>query len=145
MPNYQNGKIYKLVNNIDDEIYVGSTTQKLCSRFAEHKNDFKRTPEVKLYQHARTIGDMNNFKIILVQSYPCSNVEELKAKEQEWKDLLNPSLNMINPTQQAKTKEKYECKSCGRSVQNKPSKIHRHLLTHVKQSSPLNPAFSKHS
>jgi hypothetical protein len=37
MPDYENGKIYKLVNEVDDEIYIGSTTVRLCNRKSKHK------------------------------------------------------------------------------------------------------------
>ena len=37
MPNYQNGKIYCIRSHQTDNIYIGSTTQKLCVRMAEHK------------------------------------------------------------------------------------------------------------
>ena len=44
MPDYQNGKIYKITGTTDDGeelIYIGSTTQKLCLRFGGHKRDMK--------------------------------------------------------------------------------------------------------
>ena len=34
---YKNGKIYCIRNNIDDNIYVGSTTQPLSKRMALHR------------------------------------------------------------------------------------------------------------
>ena len=34
---YKNGKIYCIRNNIDDDLYVGSTTQPLCKRMAKHR------------------------------------------------------------------------------------------------------------
>ena len=37
MCDYENGKIYKIVNDVDDDIYIGSTTQPLCKRFGDHK------------------------------------------------------------------------------------------------------------
>ena len=38
MPNYQNGKIYKLVSNISNDIYIGSTVNKLSHRLNKHKS-----------------------------------------------------------------------------------------------------------
>ena len=35
---YQESKIYKIYNTINDDIYVGSTTQKLCERMGDHRN-----------------------------------------------------------------------------------------------------------
>ena len=40
MPNYQNSKIYKLICNETTDIYIGSTTEKLCVRFNKHKYDW---------------------------------------------------------------------------------------------------------
>ena len=62
MVNYQNGKIYKLVNNVNDKIYIGSTTQKLCNRKNTHKNDSKRS-ESKLYNFVNEIG-FENIEIV---------------------------------------------------------------------------------
>ena len=41
MPDYQNGKIYKILNNIDGDIYVGSTINALSHRMAQHRCDMK--------------------------------------------------------------------------------------------------------
>ena len=35
--NYQEVKIYKTYNTVNDDIYVGSTTQKLCERISGHR------------------------------------------------------------------------------------------------------------
>ena len=35
---YENGKIYCIRNWVDDDIYVGSTTQALSKRFQKHKD-----------------------------------------------------------------------------------------------------------
>ena len=39
MPNYQNGKIYKITSG--DLIYIGSTTQSLAKRWGDHNKDLK--------------------------------------------------------------------------------------------------------
>ena len=36
---YNNGKIYQILNNINDEVYVGSTIQPLCKRLYKHKSN----------------------------------------------------------------------------------------------------------
>ena len=56
MPNYQNGKIYKLVNDLDDQIYIGSTTQSLAVRKGGHKRDSRRHPNRKVYSYLNSIG-----------------------------------------------------------------------------------------
>ena len=37
----QKRKIYKILNTIDDNVYVGSTTEPLCKRMWKHKWDVK--------------------------------------------------------------------------------------------------------
>lgn len=95
MPNYSNGKIYKLVNNVNNLIYIGSTINKLRVRFAGHKVPSKiNNRKSKLYELMREIGKYN-FKIILIENFSCNSKEELNSREQYWIDKLNPELNML--------------------------------------------------
>ena len=76
MVNYQNGKIYKIINENNETIYIGSTVEKyLSTRYAKHKH---KAP---------------NHKIILIENYACNCKEELRKKEQqiieEHNDLIN--------------------------------------------------------
>ena len=77
---YNNGKIYQLLNNVNDEVYIGSTTQPLCKRLYCHKSHSKEYGTSKLYQSMRTIGK-DNFYIELIELYPCNSKEELSARE----------------------------------------------------------------
>ena len=93
MPNYQEGKIYKIYNTINDEIYVGSTTQKLCERMREHRNRHRNElPNTSVYKAFREHG-VDNFFIELIEKCPCNDIEELRRKEGEYMKLLKPSLN----------------------------------------------------
>ena len=53
MPNYSNGKIYKIYNTITDDIYIGATTQLLCERMREHRRASKdiKKQNCTLYTH----------------------------------------------------------------------------------------------
>ena len=43
MVNYQNGKIYKLKCHTTNQIYIGSTTERLlCQRLRYHVKDYNR-------------------------------------------------------------------------------------------------------
>ena len=86
MPNYKNGIIYKIVNNIDDMIYIGSTTTKLCYRMAVHRCNMRYNNNATLYQHMRKLG-VNNFKIVLVEYYPCNSKDQLLRRERHIFDL----------------------------------------------------------
>ena len=50
MPDYQQGKIYKIVCNTTGLLYIGSTTQKfLSSRLSGHMRNYKKTFEWKIF------------------------------------------------------------------------------------------------
>ena len=83
MSKYENGKIYKILNNIDDEVYVGSTTQPLSKRIYQHRLASKHCPQYKLYTHMNNLG-VDGFYIEFIESYSCKSKEELCAKEGEW-------------------------------------------------------------
>jgi hypothetical protein len=95
MNKYQNGKIYKIVNDVNNEIYVGSTVQKyLCSRMNTHRMD-GRESMYKLYVLMRDLG-MEHFKIVLIENFPCLDRDTLLAREDYWMNNLNASLNINN-------------------------------------------------
>jgi len=84
MVNYKNGKIYKIVSDNTDKIYIGSTTQKyLSTRLSTHVSHFKdanRKQSEKCLSHK--ILEAGNYRIILIESYPCESKDELRAREQ---------------------------------------------------------------
>ena len=80
MPDYSKGKIYKILNNVDNEIYVGSTCELLSQRMAKHRDARKSKPQCKLYKHMNELG-VENFYIELIENYPCNDVYELRARE----------------------------------------------------------------
>ena len=95
MVNYQEGKIYKIVSNTDDDIcYVGSTTKKFLSqRMAEHRNSYKRWKNGKgdlvyLYKLFECYG-IENYRIELLEIFPCNTKDELSKKEGQYITALN--------------------------------------------------------
>ena len=60
---YSKAKIYKIYNDIDNEIYVGSTCTSLSMRMVKHRCSAKqsRTQHYKLYQKMNEIGIDNFF------------------------------------------------------------------------------------
>ena len=77
MVNYLNGKIYRLVCNDTGKQYIGSTTSQLSTRLCQHK---------KLLKDGRSgtskeILENNNYKIILLEDYPCDRKEQLLMRE----------------------------------------------------------------
>ncbi len=88
---YQRGKIYKIVSDQTDKIYIGSTTLKyLCARMNQHRMDFKKKEQNKINGHYCSSSEILKFgdaKIILIETYPCNSKDELHAKEQYYIDL----------------------------------------------------------
>ena len=79
---YDKAKIYQLVNDITDDIYIGSTCQPLSKRMAEHRISMRssRDHHIKLYQKMIEIG-VEHFRIELIKECPCENIEQLRAIE----------------------------------------------------------------
>ena len=81
---YQNSKVYCINNDVDDEVYVGSTTQPLSKRMVKHRCDVKTRPnKMKVTQHMASLG-IENFYIELLEECPCDNIDQLMKKEGEW-------------------------------------------------------------
>ena len=86
MPNYNNGKIYKIVNSIDAMVYIGSMTTKLCYRMAVHRCNMNNNNNATLYKHMRKLG-VDNFKIVLFEYCSCNSKDELLRRERYIFDL----------------------------------------------------------
>lgn len=104
MPNYEQGKIYRLVNNTTDNCYYGSTCIELRKRKYQHKSKYltylkdqkKFLTSFKIFE-----PDIYNVDIILVEQYPCSNKQELHARER-WYIENHDCVNKVIPTRTLK-------------------------------------------
>jgi hypothetical protein len=90
MPDYQNGKIYKLWSPQGNEIYIGSTTQPLYKRLYSHKSHHK---DYNTCSSKYLFENYDNVKIELIQEYPCNNKMELAKKEGQFIRENNECLN----------------------------------------------------
>ncbi len=76
---YSNGKIYTIRNRLDNEmIYVGSTIDRLCNRFAKHKYESKRNPNIYFYSF---VSNWDDWYIELYENIKCENKEQLLKRE----------------------------------------------------------------
>lgn len=82
MPNYLNGKIYKIISENTEKIYIGSTVKKLSCRFSDHK----RNPLHKISCASNIIIECGEARIELIEEYPCESKKDLLLREQYWMD-----------------------------------------------------------
>ena len=76
MPDYEKGKIYKLWTPQGNEIYIGSTTQSLAVRKAEHKRHQDSCSRILFQKY-------DDVRIELIEEFPCKNKMELDRREGE--------------------------------------------------------------
>jgi hypothetical protein len=84
MVNYQLRKIYKIVDNTNGNIYIGSTCEPtLARRLSQHCGEYRfyLNKEIKKNVTSFQIIKNNNYNIILLETYPCNSKDELHAKE----------------------------------------------------------------
>ena len=106
MPNYANTKIYKVINLQDEsKIYVGSTCNRLSQRMSLHRQQAKDQTD-KLHADMREIG-FEQFKIILIELFPCNSKDEKTAREQHWIDLLHSYYNTNRAYRTDEQKKQY--------------------------------------
>lgn len=85
MVNYKNGKIYKIVSDQTDKIYIGSTTDSLSRRIAKHQCDYKKYLNGnRHYISSFDILKYDDAKIYLIEDYPCERKEQLLRREGEY-------------------------------------------------------------
>jgi hypothetical protein len=113
MNRYNHGKIYKLVNSVDDQIYVGSTTGTLRQRKSLHKSKARERPNQRVYQHLNAIG-WDHVRIILIESVEAETKDQLLMREQYYIELLQPSLNKQAAHCECPHGRRHsQCKDCG--------------------------------
>ena len=95
MPDYQNGKVYKMVAG--GMTYVGSTTRTLAQRKAKHRANWKywkagkgnKTTSFDLFETGEPVD------IVLLEDAPCERKEQLHARERHWIEKLDCVNKMI--------------------------------------------------
>jgi hypothetical protein len=82
---YSKAKIYRIVSEKTDRLYVGSTTRPLLQRYREHRNLHKRYVKGKTRAHhtctSSSIFKYNDARIELIEEYPCANKLQLDKRE----------------------------------------------------------------
>lgn len=92
---YKNGKIYKIVDNTNDNVYIGSTIETLKERLRKHH---------RLNCSSREILKNGDYDIILIEDYPCNSKQELELRERYYIE-NNECVNILLP---ARTMKEYQ-------------------------------------
>ena len=119
MPDYSNGKVYKIVCDTTKKIYIGSTTLQLCKRLATHKNDLiNYNNGKKRYSTSYEILENDNYQIVLLENVKSNNREELLQRERfyiENMECVNRCIPIRGKTEKKKmekiAKQQYEEKN----------------------------------
>jgi hypothetical protein len=100
--NYSKTVIYKIVcNDLNvKDMYIGHTTE-FTKRKTAHKTDCNNTKlkkyNLKLYKTIRDNGNWENWSMIEIEKYPCTDGNEARARERYWYEYLNANLNKQCP------------------------------------------------
>ena len=84
------GIVYKI--EIGDELYIGSTEEKLCVRQGKHNYDLKKFPHRKLYKACIDNG-VYKIKCWWVADIVFNSFDERRAIEETYRKELNAKLN----------------------------------------------------
>ena len=79
MADYSKGKIYRIVSDKTDQVYIGSTVQTLERRFGVHKSHFKKGT----YCASAELLKLGDARIELVRDFPCNSKRELEKVEDD--------------------------------------------------------------
>ena len=106
MVNYEDGKIYKIVCDSTQDTYYGSTTMPLYKRKSVHKDRAK----VEGHYTSSKIINGGNWRMVLIETYPCKTKEELFAREQYYiENFQCVNKNIPKHTVESKKAKQAEC------------------------------------
>ena len=117
---YSNTLIYKIICKDSDvkDLYVGHTTN-FVQRKHFHKqnciNEKSTNYQCRLYKTIRENGGWNNWSMEIVSFFNCQDNYEARMKEHEYFNLLNATLNSIEPL--PKPKEKMPIVSSNKTIE----------------------------
>jgi len=103
--------IYKICCNDTNvfDMYIGHTTT-LVRRRSYHKSIYYDSEHIKhndiLYETIRENGGWDNWKVIMIETYSCGNINECESRLRYWIEELKPTLNIKNKNADEKRKER---------------------------------------
>lgn len=137
---YSRGKIYMIESASAGLVYYGSTCNDLYKRMGKHRSDYKQFQTGKCRRFTSySVLAHPDARIILVEAFPCSNKQELTAREAHY-IRINNCVNKVIPDRtnaeyyqdnkesiDEKQKQPKHCQTCNCSVRY--DKFSRHTKT----------------
>ena len=111
MVNYQNGKIYKIIDNTNGNLYVGSTCEpNLSRRLSKHVSRYRQYLESTKNNRVCTFSSFKILEngdndIILFELFSCNTKDELHSRERYYIELLGEVC--VNKNIPTRTKPEY--------------------------------------
>jgi len=136
---YSKTQIYKWVCNDSSVLceYVGHTTN-WDKRKASHKercNDEKNKKyHLKLYETMRANGGFNNWKMILIEDFPCTGKREAEQREQYHINLLVEKINTIRAFQTEEQKKEMWRKSHENNKEKRNQQSSQYYIQYKKEN-----------
>ena len=133
---YLRGKIYKIIAYETDDVYIGSTTRPLKTRYSAHKSNFKCWINTKKqYCSSAKMFErhgLDNCKIELIENCVCNSKRELEGREAHFIDEYDSCVNMNKPCRtkaqyRIDNKDKINKKSAQYKIDNK-DKLARYYI-----------------
>ncbi len=125
---YSKGKIYKITNDYNDNVFVGFTCDTLVKNFSKHKSDINHKDRMNrpLYKLIREIG-FERFRIQLICDYPCEDRYQLTQKTCEYIKIYGKTLNLNGQEQLElkKRKKEEEIEQKEKEIQQKQEEIRK--------------------
>jgi len=129
MPNYKNGKIYKIISKDSNLVYIGSTTSSLKKRMNEHRCNMLGYLKDEKYNRITISWKLLIFEdaeIQLIEKYPCYSKRELEERERY--HIENIGLDWVvnerlpTPTEEERKRQIYESGKRRRNNRTKEEK-----------------------
>lgn len=112
---YSKGKIYKITSSHTDLVYIGSTCAPLLSqRLRGHVDNYRQWKEGKRHFISSFIVlDAGDHAIELLELFPCTCSDELRAREQHW--IREHGERVCNRHKALRTEEEKRQEKCERN------------------------------
>ena len=85
---YWNGKIYKVINDITNDVYIGGTTLELKDAMDYHIAQAIESPNLMLSRLINEHGE-SNFGIVLIKDWQCYNKMQLTDEIKRCQEIYN--------------------------------------------------------